>query len=498
MTMALLTAALAFCVLPGVAAAKKKPDRVRVMSYNLYLGSGLTDAEAEITTPTSGPGSDPRLAQFDRFANEVGEVVRETDLNNFNIRAIRIAKDIAKKKVDLVGLQEATLWRVQIPSDGGAPSASNPAATRAGIVEYDYIQRLLQELNKDAKTAKECKQEGIPKSKCYRGYRLVIAQQETDLEFPGDVDNNPGPNGRHGEGPNNPDSPSTGLAPPCYVAMGGAPAVNLGVDDTGLFFGDPGPPAPPGVPNLDYNGDTAACDPTVPSFGLEPGKSDCPDDNPGPALDVFTSTCLFHGIDRDARLTLRDAILARKGAGVKTKNSQSANFSPGSIATVATATGDALGFIRGWTSTDARVRGKSFHFVNTHLESVDDLTPGGITFREAQARELVASGGPATAAPTVLVGDLNSDPASGDPLSPPAFNALVAAGFRSLTGLASTSGHGELLSDASDTLGESRIDHILTNSPKIKSKGSGVIDKYSKGLWSSDHAGVFARLNIKK
>ena len=36
---------------------------------------------------------------------------------------------------------------------------------------------------------------------------------------------------------------------------------------------------------------------------------------------------MFHGIYGDASLTMRDAIIARRGFGVKTKNSRSANFS---------------------------------------------------------------------------------------------------------------------------------------------------------------------------
>ena len=79
---------------------------------------------------------------------------------------------------------------------------------------------------------------------------------------------------------------------------------------------------------------------------------------------------------------------------------------------------------RGWTETDAKVRGSHpFHFVNTHLEA------SAVDPRRA-SEELVAPGGPATSRlPVVLVGDLNSDDdtvAGADRL---AYEALLAAGF---------------------------------------------------------------------
>lgn len=469
-----LIAALSLCLVPGVADAakgkKKKPDRVGVMTYNLYLGSSLSDALFEATTPTAGAG------HVDRFANEVGEILSEVNSNNFPLRAKQISRDIQKRKVDLVGLQEAALWNVQIPTDGGAPSPSNPSAIRAKLPVADYIQTLLKELNKKAKTKKQCadarkkaKATGKKVKPCYRGYNLVISQQEADIEFPADFDNNPGPDGIHGEG--------FGAAPPCA----GGPPNQGGNDDTGFFLGDPN-----GA--LDLNGDTAGGCATAEAF------SDCADTNPaaagfGASIGVQPlHTCLFHGIDGDVSLTMRDAILARKGAGVKAKGAKGANFTN---KLSVPALGTTLNFTRGWTSADASVRGKKFRFVNTHLESENNGT-----IREDQASELVAAGGPATAVPTVLVGDLNSDPASSNPEGPPAYNRLAAAGFRSLTGPALTSGHGELLSDTSNVLDNSRIDHILTNSTSITLFKSSVVDTFANGLWNSDHGGVYSSLNV--
>ena len=199
---------------------------------------------------------------------------------------------------------------------------------------------------------------------------------------------------------------------------------------------------------------------------------------------------------------MRDAILVSKGSGVKAKNPQSGGYSKQQI--------DALlgGVVqinsnRGWVSVDAKVRGEKFHLVNTHLEANDNGT-----IREDQASELAA--GPAAQPKTVIVGDLNSDPASADPQSPPAFNNLLAAGFTDIGPQGSTSGHagsrayatagetGALLNDSSNTATESRIDHVLTNSSKIKRKGGcGLIDKFTNGLWLSDHVFVCSTLKIK-
>jgi hypothetical protein len=536
-----LIAALSLALTPGVADAakkKKKKDTVKVLSYNLYLGSDLGPAVAaakEGEGVAGVAGAAARLKAFDHFANEVGFILNDVNANDFNVRALTIAKAIKKNKVDLVGLQEAALWRLQTPTDGGGPSPTNPNAGLATTPLIDYIDTLLGALNNKALTKKQCKKKGLKGNKCYRGYRLVAATQEADIEQPGDFDNNPGPNNIGGEGPAFTTAGPAAGTPPCGNATFSTQETNPGADDTGVFLADPGPPNTTPVLDpttgqpvpFDWNGDSESnsrhggvmalnCGPdTLPPHvfgGTAPPysySSDCPDNNPNDGMNNpaegaqdkhdTTSSCLFHGIDGDGRLTMRDVIIARKGAGVKTSNPTSGNYSDGSTLKLPIFGGNAsVRFTRGWVAVDANVRGKKFHFVNTHLESESN---GSI--REDQASELIAPGGPAAVTPTVLVGDLNSDPArepvnlpDGDGGSKIAIDRLLAAGFRALSGPAPTGGHGELLSDLGNLLGDGRIDHILTNSPSITLGSTTVLDGIGGGLWASDHGGVLSRLNV--
>jgi Endonuclease/Exonuclease/phosphatase family len=530
--LAALIAALGLCLMPGVAdAKKKKKDTVKVATYNLYLGSDLTKAVAAASEGAGVPGpagQAARLKAFDHFADQVGVILKNVQANDFNVRARTIANQIKKNKVDLVGLQEAALFRLEVPTDGGAPGGLNPTATFALVPLIDYLDVLLDALNKKALTKKQCNKKGLKGDKCYRGYRLAPAPVEADIEFPGDFDNDPGPNGVHGEGPAF--NATTGF-PPCDS---GVPReTNPGGDDTGVELGDPGPPNPFGIekdpvtgqPTLwDWNGDSSSntaqggtrnCGPdtlsgdfdtTPPPSGGFPYASDCPDNNPIGGMSAgaddksdTTSSCIFHGIDGDARLTIRDAIIARKGADVKTSNPTLGQFSDASTLKIPVFGGAAaIPFTRGWAAVDANVRGKKFHFVDTHLEAESVGT-----FREDQAAELVAAGGPASQANTVLVGDLNSDPSiqpgtdpNADSSSNIAFNRIAAAGFTALTGPANTSGHAEILNNRNDNTFTKRIDWILTNNPSIRMKSSRVLNSFANGLWASDHGGVLSVLRV--
>jgi hypothetical protein len=347
---------------------------VDVMTRNLYLGADLAPA---IGAPS-----------LESFVAATGQILREVTANDFPTRAKGLAQEILAKKPDLVGLQEVALWRTGPPSL--APILSGvPTAT---TVRYDYLQLLLDQLNK-GKTQ----------------YEVVVSQNEFDLEAPGDE------NGVAGDGP-----------------------------------------AVQGIPNAEING----------------------------------------------RLTMRDVILARRDAGVQTSNPQSGNFK--TLLTVPIL-GKPLTIKRGWTATDARVRGSdSFRFVNTHLEAFDPaaLVP---SIRSLQAGELVAPGGPATGTlPVVLVGDLNSDDDTVEPGDQQAYRTLLNAGFveRStnvplgccLKSSLLAEGAGGSVADF-----DHQVDHVMTNDPRhIELEDSEVTGLLPvNGFWSSDHAGLFSALEFE-
>ncbi len=219
-----------------------------------------------------------------------------------------------------------------------------------------------------------------------------------------------------------------------------------------------------------------------------------PGDGPG-------GTGLLANAEVNGRLTMRDVILARIGAGVVTSNPKSANFSKLLVVKVAGA--KEISVTRGWTSVDATVRGsRKFHFVNTHLEAFDNEAEYP-SVRAQQASELVAPGGPATSKlPVILVGDLNSDvktevkPGDGQ-----AYQVMTKAGFRERatskpTGCCIDSSYD--LKTGSNKEMNHKVDHIMTNDPKhVKLLDSAVTGRSkTNGYWDSDHAGLFSALNI--
>jgi Endonuclease/Exonuclease/phosphatase family len=213
-----------------------------------------------------------------------------------------------------------------------------------------------------------------------------------------------------------------------------------------------------------------------------------PGDGPIPA---------FPNAEELGHLTMRDVILARNGAGVQTWNEESDNFEARKEIEIL---GSTLFIDRGWTATDAKVRGShSFRFVNTHLESFDPFV------RRDQALELVDADGPATSSlPVVLVGDLNSDddtvsgPGNTDRL---AYEALLAAGMveRSTADPLSCCLNSSLLEvgkGGSVADFDHQVDHVMTRDPELVRLRSSTVTGLQpvNGFWDSDHAGLFSSL----
>lgn len=197
-------------------------------------------------------------------------------------------------------------------------------------------------------------------------------------------------------------------------------------------------------------------------------------------------------------LTMRDVILVRHGAGIRTWNEQGGNFKTLLQLPVV---GQTVTVARGWAATDAKVRGShAFRFLNTHLEAFHPL------IREAQAKELVAPDGPATSElPVVLVGDINSDDDTVFGADRLAYQALLAAGFvsRSTNDPLSCCLDSSLLAvgmGGSITDFDHQVDHVLTRDPEQVTLKSSTVTGLEpvNGFWSSDHAGVFSALRFAR
>lgn len=198
----------------------------------------------------------------------------------------------------------------------------------------------------------------------------------------------------------------------------------------------------------------------------------------------------------DGRLTMRDVILARVGKQIRTRNVKSANYKTLYAPTIS---GIPVTVQRGWLSTDVKVRkSKWFRFVNTHFEAF-----GAPEIREAQAKELLAKGGPLRSGklPAVLVGDLNSDDKSVSADDALAFNALKKGGMveRGVGPGTMTWGvNAGIITAGAPADWNQRIDHVMTNRPKsVKRLKSGVTGtRPVDGYWNSDHLGVWSKLKM--
>lgn len=122
---------------------------VTVMTRNLYLGADITRP----LTATIGLPPDQQGAAFVAANTTLRAIVDQT---NFPLRSKQLAREIATRQPDLIGLQEVALWR-HGPLDG------SPATT----VDYDFLATLLADIAANG-----------------QHYEVVWSQQESDVAGP--------------------------------------------------------------------------------------------------------------------------------------------------------------------------------------------------------------------------------------------------------------------------------------------------------------------------
>lgn len=194
----------------------------------------------------------------------------------------------------------------------------------------------------------------------------------------------------------------------------------------------------------------------------------------------------------DVRLTDRTAILARtdlSDADLQISNPQQHDF-------LANAEFNLLGnnilILGGWSSVDAKIRGKTFRFITSHLDPLSPLV------RTAQAYELLQ--GPAvTPLPVVMAGDFNTVPGE------PPYLAFLAAGFQDTWAAVHPLDDGytccqvppdSILNPVSAL--STRVDYVFARGGFAISDehliGNTPAERTTSGLWPTDHAGVMATL----
>jgi endonuclease/exonuclease/phosphatase family metal-dependent hydrolase len=193
----------------------------------------------------------------------------------------------------------------------------------------------------------------------------------------------------------------------------------------------------------------------------------------------------------DVRLTMRDVILVRTGKGAKVKVRRTLKGHYKSLLKVTLPIGPVTS-TRGWGAVDTTAGGRSFRFVDTHLEAY------GGQIRGQQAKELLKGPLASRKRETILVGDMNSAPTdTGDDAL--ALRALRAGGFVDAFKKApKTDGQDEKLDNTTSKL-KRYIDHIMSR-PTLRTVRTRVVGNKPSdrvdGLWPSDHAGTIATLRL--
>lgn len=131
--------------------ADNSAEQIKVMSRNIYLGADIFPVLAAAQNP------DPIAVPL-----AVTEVFQSVHATNFPERAQALADEIERHKPDVIGLQEVSTWRTQIPGDF---LIGNP--TPASDVAYDFLDILMAAL--DARDL---------------NYLVSVSVDNADLELP--------------------------------------------------------------------------------------------------------------------------------------------------------------------------------------------------------------------------------------------------------------------------------------------------------------------------
>ena len=202
----------------------------------------------------------------------------------------------------------------------------------------------------------------------------------------------------------------------------------------------------------------------------------------------------------DVRLTQREVILVRKGAGLKLTNARGGQYA--AFLTVPTVIGAPVSLPWAWASVDATLGGHAFRFATTHLDAISGVA------QEAQTAEFLAGAGN-TPLPIVWVGDFNSDAQStvitGVPSATATYGSIIASGFSDTWKAKHPADPGFTCCQATDLLNSAstlteRDDLVLTRGlfhvARASLVGDETTDRLPSGLWPSDHAGVVVTLDI--
>jgi endonuclease/exonuclease/phosphatase family metal-dependent hydrolase len=205
----------------------------------------------------------------------------------------------------------------------------------------------------------------------------------------------------------------------------------------------------------------------------------------------------------DLRHTDRIAMLIRteQDSGLEVLGTNSGHFK--ATCKLPTAAVGPIEIVRGWTSVDLSIRGKTVRFINTHLDG--DCSDPAIQL--AQAQEIVR--GPVQEArdenlPVILLGDLNS---KADGSGTPTYSELLKpkVGFVDTwteggSGSGFTCCQNDDLRNTESVLSDRRDFVLFRRGPfqviDAQVVGADPADRTPSGLWPSDHAGVVVELRL--